>query len=279
MALAKNIRYLRKKKNWSQEYIAEKLGYKSYTTIQKWEMGASEPPLKKLKELAELFHVDMDDLANKDLELSECVHFVIDTSGSMGGYALSNYTSYIDNFMKGYLPSEPAQKEHALKNIYKNLRQLKSGLFHGLKISDIDTSCVSEYQKGNCEPLFNTIMHVVQETDLQIDDLKKPFLPHPSNDMALYYDAGPDTQKDYSPHVLHADLLNTDNDILLKVTQKSEHSRLLDSYRRLAKYYQALSDPELLYSILDAIANVPEKDLPKVQSLMKVFIEKKDMEE
>ena len=68
MTLSKNIRYLRRKKDWSQDFVAEKLGYKSYTTIQKWEMGISEPPLKKLKELAELFSIDMDDLANKDLE-------------------------------------------------------------------------------------------------------------------------------------------------------------------------------------------------------------------
>lgn len=66
--LSKNIRYLRKKNEWSQDYIADKLGYKSYTTIQKWEMGTSEPPLKKTKDLAELFCVDIDDLTNIDLE-------------------------------------------------------------------------------------------------------------------------------------------------------------------------------------------------------------------
>lgn len=66
--LPKNIRYLRKRNEWSQEYVAEKLGYKSYTTIQKWEMGISEPPLKKTRELADLFNVDIDDLTNKDLE-------------------------------------------------------------------------------------------------------------------------------------------------------------------------------------------------------------------
>ena len=69
--LPKNIRYLRKKNEWSQDYIAEKLGYKSYTTIQKWEMGTSEPPLKKTRELADLFNVDIDDLTHKDLELPE----------------------------------------------------------------------------------------------------------------------------------------------------------------------------------------------------------------
>ena len=63
MALAKNIRYLRKKMGYSQDDVAEKLGYKSYTTIQKWEMGTSEPPLNKLKELAVLFNVNMNDLA------------------------------------------------------------------------------------------------------------------------------------------------------------------------------------------------------------------------
>lgn len=67
MTLGKNIRYLRRKKDWSQDILAEKLGYKSYTTIQKWEMGTSEPPLKKLKQIADIFCVDMNDLANVDM--------------------------------------------------------------------------------------------------------------------------------------------------------------------------------------------------------------------
>lgn len=68
MCLANNIRYLRKKKNYSQDYIAEKLGYKSYTTIQKWESGVSEPSIAKLRELADLFDVDMNDMTTKDIE-------------------------------------------------------------------------------------------------------------------------------------------------------------------------------------------------------------------
>ena len=68
MTLSSNIRFLRKNKGWSQEFIAEQLGYKSFTTIQKWESGVAEPPIKKLKELAALFNVDINDLANKDLE-------------------------------------------------------------------------------------------------------------------------------------------------------------------------------------------------------------------
>ena len=71
MGLGDNIRYLRIKHGFSQDYIAEKLGYKSYTTIQKWESGVSEPPVKKLKELSVLLNADMNDMANKDMTSSE----------------------------------------------------------------------------------------------------------------------------------------------------------------------------------------------------------------
>ena len=68
--LGDNIRYLRLKQGLSQDSLADKLGYKSYTTIQKWESGVSEPPVKKLRELASIFNIDMDDLASKDLQCS-----------------------------------------------------------------------------------------------------------------------------------------------------------------------------------------------------------------
>lgn len=62
MGLAENLRFYRKKFGLSQEQIAEKLGYKSFTTIQKWEMGISEPSLEKINILAELFGVSIDHL-------------------------------------------------------------------------------------------------------------------------------------------------------------------------------------------------------------------------
>lgn len=71
MILADNIRYLRKKRGWSQDYLAEILGYKSYTTIQKWESGVSEPPLKKAHAIANLFGVDINDLTGVNIEESE----------------------------------------------------------------------------------------------------------------------------------------------------------------------------------------------------------------
>lgn len=68
MYLAENIRYLRKKNNMSQEDLADILDRKSFTTIQKWESGVSDPPFKILKRLSEIFNVDMDTLANVHLE-------------------------------------------------------------------------------------------------------------------------------------------------------------------------------------------------------------------
>ena len=71
MSLASNIRYLRKKQGWGQDTLAEKLGYKSYTTIQKWESGVSEPPLKIVHTIAALFNVDINDLTNCNLEYAQ----------------------------------------------------------------------------------------------------------------------------------------------------------------------------------------------------------------
>ena len=67
MYLSENIRYLRKLNKLSQERIAKELGYKSFTTIQKWESGVADPPLDKLSRLAEIFKVDIDDLTHLPL--------------------------------------------------------------------------------------------------------------------------------------------------------------------------------------------------------------------
>ena len=67
MAFSNNLRYLRKKFNMSQEDLANKLGYKSFTTIQKWESGVSEPSVTVVKQLSKIFNVSMDDIVNTDL--------------------------------------------------------------------------------------------------------------------------------------------------------------------------------------------------------------------
>lgn len=66
--LAANLRYLRLKHGFSQDYIAKYLNKKSFTTVQKWESGISEPPLYILGQLSELYQISMDDLYYADLQ-------------------------------------------------------------------------------------------------------------------------------------------------------------------------------------------------------------------
>ncbi len=67
MSFAKNFRYLRRKYGYSQNDIANQFGYKSFTTIQKWEDGTTTPPYSTIQKLAEFFNVSVNNLMNEDL--------------------------------------------------------------------------------------------------------------------------------------------------------------------------------------------------------------------
>ena len=94
MCLGENIRFLRTKNGYSQDDIANMLGYKSFTTIQKWESGVSEPPLKALKKLSEIFNIDMNDLATKKLSLNinedNNVYYLDDDARDMAQFLYEN---------------------------------------------------------------------------------------------------------------------------------------------------------------------------------------------
>ncbi|MFR8473613.1 MAG: helix-turn-helix domain-containing protein [Lachnospira sp.] len=94
MCLGENIRFLRTKKGYSQDDIANMLGYKSFTTIQKWESGVSEPPLKALKKLSEIFNVDMNDLATKNLSIDtnheDNIYYLDDDAREMAQFMYEN---------------------------------------------------------------------------------------------------------------------------------------------------------------------------------------------
>lgn len=68
MAFKNNLRSLRRQKGVSQQDLAQAFGYKSFTTIQKWEDGTSFPPSETLRRLADFFHVSMDELMGERSE-------------------------------------------------------------------------------------------------------------------------------------------------------------------------------------------------------------------
>ncbi len=67
MILAEKVALLRKKKGWSQEELAEKLGI-SRQSVSKWESGASIPDIDKIIMLSRLFQVSTDYLLKDELE-------------------------------------------------------------------------------------------------------------------------------------------------------------------------------------------------------------------
>lgn len=66
MSLRKNLEYLRKSKNLSQEDLAFKLGV-SRQAVSKWESGAAYPETEKMIAMCKLFDCSLDELLNEDI--------------------------------------------------------------------------------------------------------------------------------------------------------------------------------------------------------------------
>ena len=66
MKFCENLQNLRKRKNISQEQLAEMLGV-TRQSVSKWESGASYPEMEKLTEMCKVFHCSLDALVNGDV--------------------------------------------------------------------------------------------------------------------------------------------------------------------------------------------------------------------
>lgn len=66
--MRKNMRYLRRKNGFSQDFVATFCHKKSYTTIQKWESGDAEPSLANCVALCRLYNINLNDFIYVDFE-------------------------------------------------------------------------------------------------------------------------------------------------------------------------------------------------------------------
>lgn len=66
MNLSENLKKIRKENNLSQEQLAEKLGV-SRQAVSKWESNQAYPEMDKVVQLAQMFHLNIDDLLNQDI--------------------------------------------------------------------------------------------------------------------------------------------------------------------------------------------------------------------
>ena len=68
MMIGKRLKRLRKEKNFSLEYVAERLDV-SRQTIAKWEADETLPDILKCKKLADLYETSLDELTLSENEL------------------------------------------------------------------------------------------------------------------------------------------------------------------------------------------------------------------
>jgi len=66
MYFAKNLRFLRRRAEWSQSDLGDKIAT-DYNTISRYESGKSTPKLEALTKLAQVFKVSVEALRNVDL--------------------------------------------------------------------------------------------------------------------------------------------------------------------------------------------------------------------
>ena len=63
--IGNRLRELRLKNDMSQEYVAKMLGV-SVQAVSKWETGKSDPEIGSLIPLADLFHIPVDELLDRE---------------------------------------------------------------------------------------------------------------------------------------------------------------------------------------------------------------------
>ena len=72
MNLGNSLFKARKKRGFSQEDVAERLGV-SRQTVSKWETDETVPDIRQSKKLAVLYKVSLDELIDFDIDLKLCL--------------------------------------------------------------------------------------------------------------------------------------------------------------------------------------------------------------
>ncbi len=82
MSFGNSLFQARKKKGFSQEEVAEKLGV-SRQTISKWELDETLPDIYQSKKLAVLYSLSLDELMDFDLDVKEIQDVIDRTSDAV----------------------------------------------------------------------------------------------------------------------------------------------------------------------------------------------------
>ncbi len=91
MSLGQRLRRYRKQHGYTQQELATYLGYKSFTTIQKWESDDATPPVYILEKLASLYQCNVNDFLT-ERPIKQRVPII---GTVVGGYPIDAIENYL----------------------------------------------------------------------------------------------------------------------------------------------------------------------------------------
>lgn len=159
--LAKNIQYLRKQRQLSQQGFGEKIGL-SRSNIASYENGKAEPRAVKLAEIARFFNISLNQLIEKDLTELDNEKFLP---------ANANIKEDLVEFLEN---RDATVSKFEVKT--KNLKKITEGFraFIELKISTLEDKSFSVSSlMGDFENLLNVMDNLIASNEELVAYLKK----------------------------------------------------------------------------------------------------------
>ncbi|MDI9541169.1 MAG: S24 family peptidase [Bacillota bacterium] len=166
MNFATNLRYLRKRKNISQNELADYLGYKSFTTIQKWEDGSATPPYRVIVKIADFFGVETEELMHQNLPLN------LKTQIPVLGFVRGGQPTFAEQQYIGFEHVFPDDARHSdcfylevVGDSMKDARILPQDLLYVKKQNHLNSGDIGVFLLDDSE---TTVKRVIYKNDLMI---------------------------------------------------------------------------------------------------------------
>ena len=94
--------YLKKEREgrqYTQKYVADRLGFRTPQLISNWERGIAVPPLKEIRKLAQLYAVDRDELITivTEYQRAVCTDTLAQIRRVFAGYQHPSKRDHLDS--------------------------------------------------------------------------------------------------------------------------------------------------------------------------------------
>ena len=136
MCLGNSLFHARKRKGFSQEEVAEKLGV-SRQTISKWEQNETLPDIYQSKKLAALYGLSLDELVAFDISVQEIQDAIAKTND-----AVTEKIDWTQAWSKKYPILARYQQEVETTRYLSALKQLLQELQQTYHYTDLDAFLV-----------------------------------------------------------------------------------------------------------------------------------------